>query len=331
MDNSIYLNNDNHAFSYNTSIIMTIGGRGVGKTYMAKHYVTKNFLRKGIKFIWLRDTAEAVKELTDHEGLRFFEDYLKDFGEDMTGKIKGDSIYINNNFAGYILPVSTYYKYKGSAYSAYNRIVFDEFIPEDVQAIRGSRLEQFLNTMETIGRLRNDFKLIMLANALDINNELLDLFNFKINGFGYYVDRQKSCVLHYMENKVSFNKARENSIVGKLLKGTIYEDNIAFNKFRTNDIKYFNKLPPNARLYCCVCNKSKKVKLYFNNGNVYCVLAHIIDRANCPHYVKDIFDVDNIMKLAPQGVRDNLMLSFLDNKVFFNAPMSRSIILDFLS
>jgi Podovirus DNA encapsidation protein (Gp16). len=259
----------NHIFSYNTKIIAVVGARGIGKTYGAKRYVIKKFLHEGRKFIWLRDTEIACDELRANDGAKFFADVKQEFNDKFCGSIKNDIITINGKHAGYLLPMSTYYNYKGNSYADIQTIVFDEFMAEKGQKRNGNRTLQFLNTIETIGRLRTDYRIILLANALDRGDEILNLFNIKIKDFGYYFNKQKSFVLHYADNNPDFNKARELSISGRLLKNTAYEENIASNKFADDDNQYFDKRPPKCKLFAILHNDYGSVRLYLHNGTVY--------------------------------------------------------------
>lgn len=236
-----YLNRK--AFSYNTSIIMLVGGRGIGKTYSTKKFVLNKFFKSGKKFIWLRSTEKMVEQLKMDGGRAFISDILenKEFNFDFNVKIDGDgTINIHRGdekeTCGYLLALSTFHNLKGNSFADIDYIVFDEFIPEKGEIVRGCRPLQFVNTIQTILRLKTKAKVIMLANALDLADPILCLFfnNIKTGEFGYYLNKEKSCLLHYIENTKEFTERTANSISGKILKGTPYEDVINNNKFISN-------------------------------------------------------------------------------------------------
>ena len=60
--------------SYNCKTNIIIGARGLGKTYNVKEYCISRFLHKNEKFVWVRDTEEAKKELCNKNGINFFAD-----------------------------------------------------------------------------------------------------------------------------------------------------------------------------------------------------------------------------------------------------------------
>lgn len=74
------------------------------------------------------------------------------------------------------MALSTFHKLKGNTFTEIKTIVFDEFIPEVGEVVRGDRARQFVNTVETICRLSKDTVIIMLANALDKGDRILNLF-----------------------------------------------------------------------------------------------------------------------------------------------------------
>lgn len=221
-----------------------IGARGYGKTYWIKRMFAKDFIYQRKKMCLIRDTIEACDKVVEFKGIKFWGDV---FNIDKTlsqhsASIEGYEIKIDEKHAGDVIPLSAYYKYKGNYYDADN-ILFDEFIQEKVQAYRGNRARQFVNTIETIVRRRPNARVCLTANALDLGNDILELFGISIkpNKFGYYINKEKGIVIYYAPNSQEAIEAKVNSLAGKLAKGTILEDNMNNNAFDDANFLLFEK------------------------------------------------------------------------------------------
>jgi 5S rRNA maturation endonuclease (ribonuclease M5) len=318
-------------FSYNYDILVIVGARGIGKTYGAQKHVIKDFIYKNKKFVWLRDNGEACEELSKNNGDKFFSAIMKEFPTHK-GIIKDNNIYIDDKHAGYIFPLSTYYNYKGNAYNEIKNIVFDEFIKEKAQRNTSGRIIQFLNTIETIGRMRNDFKVIMLANALDRGDEIFSLFNIKIFDYGYYFNKEKRIVLHYAENNPAYEILHENSISGRLIKGTDYEKPIVQNVFNDDSAQFFSKKPPKCKLFCILHNSDGiGVRLYYCNNIVYASKDINTECYNDIRFVKRIQEVTTKRTLISKDFLNTIKVLYNNNKVLFENGYIRNIFIDFLT
>lgn len=305
-------------------IMVVIGARGIGKTYGAKKYCIKKFLREGKKFIWLRDTEDTVKRMCSEN--MFFSDIV-DF-EGHEGHLEGNKIIIDDKLAGHILPVSTFYKYKGNPYQDIETIVFDEFIAENGQVIRGDRALAFLNTIQTIGRLRTNFKIFLLANALNRGDPILDLLGIKLKGFGYYRNPEKKVIVHYADNDPAFNEATAKSISGILVKGTQYEANLHNNSFNDDEDMYFDNKPPRSKLWYILETPEMCIRLYnAPDGKTYCCKdlnnAAYMDCRYVTHYSM----VNTRNKLWTKLGRDTLTNRYEKKRlVFENANVKNQIL-----
>lgn len=317
--------------SYNYHINAIIGARGTGKTYALKNYVIKKYLNENKKFIWLRDTEEACEKLRNDRGNKFFNDIRKKFPQLKTGLINGEIISINGKQCGYLMPISTYYKYKGNSYEDIETIVFDEFLPEKCQQFTANRVRQFINAIDTITRTRNNVKVFMLANALDIGNEIFDIFDIKIKGFGFYKNKSKGVILHYSENDTLFNEMRSNSIVGKLIKNTIYDDEIIHGVFNDDSELYYDKKPPKCRLFCIFNGLSTNVRIYTKDDMFYVCRDYGKDSYLDKRYVKSVKEMLSYTKLANNDMIKYFRKNLSENKIKFENSNVYNNFIDFLS
>ena len=305
-------------------IFIGIGGRGRGKTYGFKKMFTKDFVYDGIKMVIIRDTIDACEKVAQDGGHKFFGDVFQN--EKCLSKhnynITGSSIYLDDKQAGEIIPMSAYYKYKGNYYDADN-ILFDEFIPESVQAYRGNRARQFANTIETIIRMRPKARVCMTANALDLGNDILELLDIHIkNGqYGYYINKDKKVVVYYMPDSEAFRKMKESSIAGLITKGTFLDDNLNKNMFENSSCIVFEKRKP-CNLYGIYYNSENDCfRLYkATNDNIYYVCKDI--NAKSYSYMRYVFNANQISadrKYANNDVRKFLSGILYNKQVQFES------------
>lgn len=288
------------SFGCKTKLI--VGARGIGKTFGVKRKVNKKFYYNKQKFIWLRDTESACDKMREANGIAFFSDIKKEvFKHDFEGAILGEEIIINDELAGRLMSNSTFYNYKGNAFTSddFTTIVFDEFIPEDSQVVRGNRTRMFLNMVETLGRLRTDYDIYLLANALNRGDEILQMLGFtNVDAYGYYINREQDAVLHYASNDPNFEKAKNQSTAGKLLMNSAYHEIMTKNTFLDDKNLYFDKKPAGAKVLCIISDGIESVRVYFANDELFYVDKDINYTAyGDMRYVCDIKNIDSKHRL----------------------------------
>lgn len=236
--------------SYNWAwLFLLIGARRRGKTYSCKKWLLNGWIYRREKFVILRYTKDECDILAQDKGVRFFGDVLKEKKyKDIKIEMTSSSIYIDDELAGYVMPVSMFYKFKGSQYEDCKRILFDEFIPEDMTRYRGDEALAFINMLMSIASYRTDFKIILTANALDSGNTLLtDILkvNLKNGEHGLYKRKEKGAIVHYIDNNEAFREHQRKGNIYNLIKGTRYESNLIDNKFvRNNSDMFYDKRKP---------------------------------------------------------------------------------------
>ena len=325
-------------FSYRTidsyhllPIKVIIGARGIGKTYGLKKKFIKDFIFQGKKFIWLRDNEDAIEKLCQNNGEKFFNDVSKEFNN-LEYKVQNNAITINGKHAGYFMSISTYYNYKGNAYEDITNIGFDEFIKEKAQRATKNRILQFINTVETIGRTRNNYKIYMLANALDKNDDFFALFDIKINGFGIYTNKKKGIVLIYSKNNPVYDNIHKNSISGKLINNTVYDEVINNNIFMGDDDLFYNKKPQKCKVVCILHNdENKAVRVYEGKEFYYVEMDKNENQYTYKRFVNKLKNITTITRMIPKDMKDFLIKIKGNSKVRYKDGLSYNIFTDFLS
>lgn len=288
--------------SFGTPIVAIIGARRIGKTFSAKKLVLKKFIEKGEMFAWLRDSDEARKKLAMDGGAKFFSDVPKT-GLKLDGKIDGERIIVNDKTAGYLMPSSTFQSYKGNDFEDVKTIIYDEFIPERNRRRNTNQGWEIINMLYTIASTRTDIRIILLANALDSSNEILSIFGVNIKDYGIYVNRDKCVALHYADNHPDFNVSRETSVLGKLIKGTQYEDNLFHNKFGDDTDLFFDKLPTKSVFLYCIKTEKCVYRVYASEAFLYCRRDNDGDAYRSRRFTANYALVDSVYRLLPKDVR----------------------------
>lgn len=187
---------------YERTFNIIIGGRGVGKTYSSKKFLIDEFLKTGKTFIWIRNSVDEVKLITNNNFYNFLADLNLDY---KTLKIKKEKnkMYINNKYAGQFLSLSEFAKIKGNSFKDYYLII-DEFIEEKNARNLFDREYAFKSILESVFRLRKKYKVILLANSINKNDRILNIFDIEIEDFGIYQNKAKDCVLFYLDSLQDF-------------------------------------------------------------------------------------------------------------------------------
>ena len=256
MNENIYYD-INKMLSYNALLSFVIGERGVGKSYGAKKYVAKRFIKKGKQFAYVRRYKTELKEALIKKGEHIFWKQIQKDKEVNNYKFDNDKelLYINEKIAGYAIPLSISNILKSSTYDNVDTIIFDEFIIDNGNYhYLADEVVKILELIETLGRLR-DIRVIFLGNAISITNPYFEYFNITIpyNSEIKIIKRDKNgnplILINYIKN-LKYREVKKESRFGQLIEGTKYGEYAIDNNF-LRDSKFF------------IRKKTKLAKFYF--------------------------------------------------------------------
>lgn len=227
MSDNIFYNYD-RVISYNAFLNFLIGERGVGKTFGASEYVTRQFIKNKSEFVYIR----RYKSDLDKGKKKFFKSLIKeDKFPNHTLEVKGDTFYIDENVSGYAMTLSTAHQFKSSNFPNVKNIIFDEFIIEEGQShYLKNEVNIFLGLIESIARME-DVRIFCLGNATSEINPYFLFFDLtKPHGNDIKLYKDGLILLQYMENK-DYREAKKKTKFGRLVSGTDYEDYAINNNF----------------------------------------------------------------------------------------------------
>lgn len=218
--------------TYNAYFNFLVGERGVGKTYSAKKFVINKFIKYGAQFIYLRryktESGKAKKS--------FFNDVSQEFlGHSFA--VRGDSFYIDDKLAGFSISLSVANILKSVCFDLVQTLIFDEFIiDKGCYHYLSSEVNTFLEFCETVFRLRDNVRVLFLANAISQTNPYFLYFNMTPNKFKEIQTYNDGLILlHIMQND-EYRQFKKSTKFGRLIANSDYGDYAIENSFlRDND------------------------------------------------------------------------------------------------
>lgn len=232
--------------SHNKLLNFVLSNRGGGKTFDATKWAIDSFKKTGKQMVWVRryDT-----ELTGEKGIltdgKFFDNVtkadIKGFVDgvpkgaevDPSGKlvnlypndeltIDGYTGKINGEVAIHFVALSTSRKLKSVNFPLVDKMVFDEFAigGDNKNSYLTNEVEILLDLMETVDRLRDELRVLMLANSITIVNPYFQYFRIKPRPGQRFTVCGEICIEIFADK--TFIEKKKQTRMGRLTAGTRY-------------------------------------------------------------------------------------------------------------
>lgn len=244
--------------SHNAVLNFIPGGRGIGKTYGAKKNVINDALKNGSEFIYLRRYQEEL----DESRRLFFDDIAHLWPKwefrttkkeaHATPRLVQEADETDGEFAkrmkarvwqkiGLFIALSTSQRFKSTPFPNVKTIIFDEFIIEK-GAVRylPSEATMLINFYNTVDRYADRVRVLMLANAVSINNPYFLKWKIRVakDGKIQLLNRDTETGLPFIAVDFPDSKAFATEVFetrfGKFIEGTEYADYAVGNIFSDN-------------------------------------------------------------------------------------------------
>lgn len=157
------------------------GKRSTGKSTGCALYILMDYLKTGKGWVYCRRTKDET-DLTCSSWFENAVDILKAEGIDVNVEYKGGRYFVDGEEAGRAIPLSLQQKTKGDNLSAYNWLVYDEFISFDRRYLGGRENPLFeyqclMSLYQTMDRgigvaHRNEVKIVALGNSDSFYNPI---------------------------------------------------------------------------------------------------------------------------------------------------------------
>jgi hypothetical protein len=282
-----------------------IGNRGAGKTYSAKKWLIKDFLKTGAQFIYLR----RYKTEFDDFG-NFFADIMHEF-PDVEFSVKGKLVYINGELAGYGVALSTALLKKSVSYHKVNKIIFDEFVIDSkVIHYLDSEVIKFLEFYETVARMRENVRAVFLSNAVSVVNPYFLFWQIKPNSKRRFT-KHGHLLIEFVKNE-EFIEAKYKTKFGQIIKGTTYGNYAVENEFLKDNLNFVEKKTGNARFEFSIVYQEHTYGFWsdYKGGLVY--VSHDLDPSNKVQFVLTDYEHKPNMMLVKSVSRNFLLKGMID-------------------
>lgn len=305
-----------HMLSYANWALFYIllGGREAGKSYSVTDFFCRQFVNKGIPFVWLRLTDKAAGKLLKNNAEKLVDpDLRRKYNLDLV--TSGNNVYqvtkrakkdkdgrckvVEKKLFARVYSLSTFYNDKGSIFDKdflndlnmrYN-IAIDEFEREKGEKNTFDITYALVNQLENLIRSTKErTKIFFLGNTLEDASDILCAFNFIPEKFGIYKLKKKRCVIEYIEPSEAYLKRRAGTIADILLPNAstftnkINTDNTLIDKRMLTSPQKVIKFSKDKSHWYTLWNNSIIAKW---NGEQKPVLA-------MRPYIDEVYSIDNV-------------------------------------
>lgn len=228
--------------SHNKIMNMVLSNRGGGKTFDCTRWAIDDFKKKKAQTMWVRRYQTEVDTMLENG--KFF-DAVREFYPNDELKIEGGLGYVNGEVAIYFVALSTSRQLKSNNYPNVNKIIFDEFIIDKGRVTYlKSEVEVFLDLYETVARMRDNVRAVLLANSISIVNPYFLFWNIKPNTNKRFTVQGQVCVELFTDS--DFITMKKQTRFGQLVSGTRYGDYAIDNKWLLDNDTFIQSKTPTA-------------------------------------------------------------------------------------
>lgn len=221
---------------------MVLSNRGGGKTFHFTRWGIDDFKKTGKQCVWVRRYQTEIDEMLLNG--KFFDAVREYYPKDEL-TIEGNLGLVNGEVAFYFIALSTSRQLKSNNYPLVNKIIFDEFIIDKGRVTYlKSEVEVFLDLYETVARLRDNVRAILLANSVTIVNPYFLFWNIKPNMRRRFTVQGQVCVELFTD--ADFIEAKQKTRFGQLVAGTRYAEYAINNKWLLDNETFVAKKTPTA-------------------------------------------------------------------------------------
>lgn len=331
--NNIFLNFDK-ILSYNSYLNIILGERGVGKSYGAKRYVFKHFLKTGKKFVYVRRYSRELKKATmkGKEGIFFNQIKNEKITQGHEFYNNYETCYIDKKPCGYFTTLSTSLIEKSADFSDVDTIIFDEFlIPKGSYHYIPNEVYIFLEFIESVGRLKNDMKIFMIGNAITEVNPYFTELGIKIPYNSEFKSFKNGLITFWYVKNLEYRKVKKKSNFGKLVENTKYGEYAIDNKFLQDSKTFIKKKSKNAKYLFTICMVNNMYGVYadYDLRELY-----VSSKVNKNHPLKVTLNYEahseNNLYIRKRGnlLLKNLIDSYYSSSLFFENQQIKTTVLN---
>ena len=267
------------------TFIITVGGRGIGKTYG----VLKELWNTNTPFIYMRRTGTQLDMISPtelHPIRKVADDNNFEYVNDAVApRVSGIYEYKDShkgNIRGYNMALSLMATVRGFDASWIDFLFYDEYIKESHEKSIKNEFKALINAYETLNRNRElegrkPLRMFLASNSEDIFNPILDGFgvvqtfiDMQKNDTSLFADIEKSLLLIDFRNS-PVSALKKSTAIGKLTQDNREISNMMYdNKFDITAQINIGLVP--LREMSCICGL-ENISFWIHKGSklLYCV------------------------------------------------------------
>lgn len=289
----------NKLLSHNKLLNISIGARGLGKSYAAKRLAINNFLKHKKQFIYVRRYKNEFDNIKN-----YFSD-IEDRYPDHQFDVGSGCFYIDGEVAGYYIALSTSQKQKSSSFPEVSLIIFDEFIVDKgrVSYIKGE-VEVFLDLIETVARTRDDVRVVMISNAISSINPYFLYFNIYPHSGDKFISKDQ--VIVEINKNLDFVNFKKQTKFGQLIADSKYGKYSIENEFLRDDNSFIEKMSGKSICWYGIKYEEAVYSIWYNQPSGFV----FVTKKALPNSNYDIYSI------LTEDHRPNMLLISKSNQIF---------------
>nr|DAU86374.1 MAG TPA: DNA encapsidation protein [Bacteriophage sp.] len=315
-------------FAYDADVTMVVSMRGKGKTYGLRKQFVKDFLKDGSRFV---EVCRFKDEVTDV--MKGYFEKLEENGEfpDCLFKTENKAAYIAKKPAdgakpewkqiGYFIPLTQMQRSKKKTFVNVHRILMDEAVlmfNDRYHSYLPGEFALLTNVVDSCSRERAGEKrkhkphVYLLANACDLMNPYFARYGVKEEPkYGYSWHDGKTFLLHYVEPGAEAEAKLNDTVAGRMARGTAEADIIARNKFANANMDFIASKPARAKFHFGIKYRDETFGVWCDwQEGYYYVNEKIPNNARAPVYA--LTASDNGVNYVAAKRADKAMKAFVE-------------------
>ena len=229
--------------SHNKIMNMVLSNRGGGKTFCMTRWAIDDYKKTGRQCVWVRRYQTEIDEMLTNG--KFF-DAVREYYPNDELTVDGMLGTVNGEVAIYFVALSTSRQLKSNNYPLVNKIIYDEFvISKGRVTYLKNEVEVFLDLYETVARMRDNVRAVLMANSISVVNPYFLFWNIKPDTSRRFTVQGQVCVELFTDS--DFIDAKKKTRFGQLVNGTRYGDYAIDNKWLDDNETFVAPKTPKAQ------------------------------------------------------------------------------------
>lgn len=310
--------------SYDADVTMVVGARGVGKTFGLRLQFVRDWLKDGSRFVEITRYKSEIPDVA-----RNYFDRMVELGlfPDHVFRTNGKTAYIavkpedptakpDWQVIGYFVALTEMQKSKKRTFANVRRLLLDEATVDMSDRYHGYLSREFellANIVDSCTRecagddeTKRRPHVYLLSNACDLANPYFVRYDINtVPPEGYSWHAGKTFLLHYLRDAEYAEAKREDTVAGRMLRGTVGERVAAFNDFGNGHDDFVEPKPSFCDFYFGFIWRSERFGVWYDplSGNFW-ITGKIPNNTSAP-----------VFALSRADNRVNLMMVKRSNKL----------------